>query len=197
MMLRGIKGTYLYACEPGLQKYLMDHLNPEIEETLLQSAAEEVSIIPFVNAVPLYDLKAAAGQFSEPQNVEFTNWVIIPEHNKISEEYFACHVIGDSMNRIIPNGSIALFRKYTSGSREGKIVLVEKENYIDSDFGSCYSVKEYHSNKVVQEDSWTHTGIELRPLSTNKNYESIRIENLDIEQLKVIGTFVSIIDNNN
>lgn len=197
MMLRGIKGTYLYACEPGLQKYLIDHLNPEIEETLLQSAAEEVSIIPFVNAVPLYDLKAAAGQFSEPQNVEFTNWVIIPENIKISEEYFACHVIGDSMNRIIPNGSLALFKRYTGGSREGNVILAELLNFKDSEFGSSYTVKEYHSSKVVQEDSWTHTGIELRPLSTNKNYESIRIENLDVEQLKVIGEFVCNIDNRN
>lgn len=195
MMLRGIKGTYLYACEPGLQKYLKDQLNPEIEEAKLQSTSEEVSIIPFVNAVPLYDLKAAAGQFSEPQNVEFANWVIVPEHIKISEEYFACQVIGDSMNRIIPNGALALFKKYIGGTREGQIVLVELQNFEDSEFGSSYTIKEYHSSKVVQEDSWTHTEIELRPFSTNKNYESVRIENRDDEQLKVIGTFVCKIDN--
>ncbi len=194
MMLRGIKGTYLYACEPGLQKYLKDQLNPEIEETQLQSASEEVSIIPFVNAVPLYDLKAAAGQFSAPQNVEFTNWVIVPKHIKISEEYFACHVIGDSMNRIIPNGALALFKKYIGGTREGQIVLVELQNFEDSEFGSSYTVKEYHSKKNSLNEDWLHKEIELKPMSLKEGFKSIILhDNEDLNQVKVVGVFEGLI----
>ncbi len=197
MMLRGIKGTYLYACEPGLQKYLRDQINSELTQSEEVSDADEGRIIPFVNAVPFYDLKAAAGQFSEPQNVEFSNWLKIPEHIRISEDYFACQVIGESMNRIIPNGSFALFKKYSGGGREGSVVLAELQNYQDSEFGSGYTVKEYHSKKVIHEDSWTHVEIELRPLSTNKNCKSVLIENIDVEELKVIGIFVCKIDNRN
>jgi hypothetical protein len=138
-------------------------------------------------------LKAAAGQFSEHQNVEFTDWVIIPEHIKISEEYFACHVVGDSMNRVIPNGSLALFRKYAGGSREGKIVLVEKENYIDSDFGSCYSVKEYHSVKLTTDEGWKHESIILKPLSTLEKFKDAVLKNDELVSFKVIGVFERII----
>jgi hypothetical protein len=53
------------------------------------------------------------------------------------------------MNKVIPNGSICLFRKYTGGTRNGKIVLVQHTSIQDYDFGSGYTVKEYHSKKAM------------------------------------------------
>ena len=47
------------------------------------------------------------------------------DYSNPENDYFACKIIGESMNRVIPNGSICLFKPYTGGSRNGKIVLVE------------------------------------------------------------------------
>jgi hypothetical protein len=54
------------------------------------------------------------------------------------------------MNRVIPNGSICLFKPYTGGSRNGKIVLVENIDIQDQDFNSAL-IKTYSSEKVVTE----------------------------------------------
>ena len=96
------------------------------------------------------------------------------------------------MNKVIPNGALCLFRKYSGGSRNGQIVLVENTNMHDSDFGSCYTVKEYESKK--DEDGWKHQSIILKPLSTDSSYENIVLEDEDMSTFKVIGTFECVIE---
>jgi hypothetical protein len=82
----------------------------------------------FLNSIPLYDLKVAAGNFSELQTVDDCEWISLPQTYKPSRDLFACKVIG-RVHEIIPNGSICMFRKYSAGSRDGKIVLVEHTIY--------------------------------------------------------------------
>ena len=151
------------------------------------------SVIPFENAIPIYNLKAAAGNFSGLQivneNMHDYDWVELPSRYKSGNDLFACKVEGESMNKIIPNGSTCLFRKYSGGSRDGKIVLVEHTNIQDPDFGSGYTVKEYHSKKRTEGDQWEHLSITLRPLSSNSEYKDIEITGDESVSLKVIGIF--------
>jgi hypothetical protein len=74
------------------------------------------------------------------------------------------------MNRVIPNGSICLFKPYTGGSRNGKIVLVENIDIQDQDFNSAFTIKTYSSEKVVTEKVG-HTSIVLRPNSFDDSYK--------------------------
>ena len=195
ILLRGIKGTYIYVCDPLLKahfesfvpKYKIDRVE---NKTLLKTE----NIKPFENSIPLYSLKVAAGTFGELQQVEDLEWLNIPDKIKPSKELFACKVIGESMNKVIPNGALCLFRKYSGGSRNGQIVLVENTNMHDSDFGSCYTVKEYESIKYKDEDGWKHHSIILRPLSTDSSYENIVLEEDDMTTFKVIGTFECVIE---
>ncbi len=53
------------------------------------------------------------------------------------------------MNKIIGDGEIALFKKYNGGSRNGLLVIVESYHVQDPDFGSCYTFKEYQSEKYI------------------------------------------------
>ncbi len=164
IMLRGIKGTYVYVCDKSLREYFAKHI-------ALYNVPKSVkfvpkgSIVPFENSIPVYDLKAAAGNFSELQivneNINDYDWVELPSRYKSAKDLFACKVEGESMNKIIPNGSICLFRKYSGGSRNGKIVLVEHTSIQDPDFGSGYTVKEYHSKKNIDGDQWNHQSITL------------------------------------
>jgi len=188
VMLRGIKGTYVYACDQNLRKYFAKHIPMfKKHKEIVFLPEEEVS--PFENAVPLYDLKAAAGNFSELQQVTDFKWIALPSAYKASMDLFAFTVVGESMNKVIPNGAVCLFRKYTGGSRDGRIVLVQHQDIQDADFGAGYTVKEYRSRKNVNDDSWTHQSIILKPLSHEIGYETISLAEDDLSTLNVIGVF--------
>lgn len=192
VMLRGIKGTYIYVCNEALREYFKEHIALFGNKKSVKILPKH-DVVPFSNAAPVYDFTAAAGGFSELQIVNLDNnelsWVEIPTNLKNKEELFACIIKGESMNKIIPNGSICLFRKYTGGSRNGKIVLVESLNIQDPDFGAGYSVKEYHSVKNLTVDTWRHNSIVLKPLSNNPEFQDIVLRKDEVNSLKVIGVF--------
>ncbi|QJB35761.1 DUF2075 domain-containing protein [Chitinophaga oryzae] len=192
LMLRGIKGTYVYICDEALREYFTRYI-PSYEEIL---ASTEKKVIPFKNSVPLINLKVAAGGFSEQQ--QFDNEeerYPVPDDLKLSDDHFACQVVGKSMNKLIPNGAVCLFRRYTGGTREGKVVLVSHTSIQDADFGSGYTVKIYHSEKTFHPDgTWKHHRIILKPSSTDKSYKDIVLEDDELSSLQVIGIFEQVLD---
>lgn len=195
IMLRGIKGTYIYVCDPLLKAHFESFVPKyKTDQVGIKTLFKTENIKPFENSIPLYSLKVAAGAFGELQQVEDVEWLNIPEKIKPSKDLFACQVIGESMNKVIPNGALCLFRKYSGGSRNGQIVLVENTNMHDSDFGSCYTVKEYESKKYEDEGGWKHQSIILKPLSTDSSYENMVLEDQDLTTFKVIGTFECVLE---
>jgi DUF2075 family protein/predicted GIY-YIG superfamily endonuclease len=195
ILLRSIHGTYLYACDEHLRNYLKEHL-PFIErkrsgtKRLRLYAAVEVS--PFEDSLPVVDIKAAAGGWSDLQKHEEFQWMkvdgIVPR-----EGQFVCQVVGESMNKIIPNGSWCVFEKYTGGSRDGKIVLVQHQDIQESDFGAGYTVKRYRSEKQVTGELWTHQSIRLEPMSEHETYADIQLNEDELESLVVIGVFKGLV----
>ena len=143
-----------------------------------------------MNLLPFYDLKVAEGSFSEVQSVEEMRWVAMPDGVRPSSDLFVCQVIGESMNKVIPNGAYCLFRKYSGGSRNGQIVLVESTSIQDTDYGSCYTIKEYESKKTEDGEGWKHQSIVLKPLSTVVGYAPIVLEAEELKEFRVIGVFV-------
>ncbi|MEZ4907197.1 MAG: S24 family peptidase [Saprospiraceae bacterium] len=144
------------------------------------------------NPIPLYDFYAAAGTFSELQSD--MNFTLIEGPNSSSNNnYFACKIIGESMNRVIPNGSICLFKEYTGGSRNGKIVLVENRDIQDPDFNSSFTIKTYSSEKIISEDNWEHSSIVLRPNSYDNSYKNIIITDENAETMRIVGEFINIL----
>lgn len=191
IMLRGIKGTFVYACDKDLRDYLMQHI-PMHESAVGKFTKPVVTLVPYVNAVPLYDLQAAAGGFSELQHAEQKNWIAAPQWVTVGESLFACRVIGESMNKIIPDGATCLFRLNPGGSRNGKIVLVECAEGHEDDAGSRYTVKEYESIKIATQEGWHHERIRLKPRSTNPEYITLELSNDDEHRYRVVGEFVCV-----
>ena len=195
IMLRGIKGTYIYVCDTLLKAHFESFVSKyKTDQVGIKTLFKTENIKPFENSIPLYSLKVAAGEFGKIQQVGDVQWLNIPEKIKPSKDLFVCQVIGESMNKVIPNGALCLFRKYSGGSRNGQIVLVENTNMHDSDFGSCYTVKEYESKKYEDEDGWKHQSIILKSLSTDSSYENTVLEDEDMSTFKVIGTFECVIE---
>ncbi|MBC9904148.1 DNA/RNA helicase domain-containing protein [Achromobacter xylosoxidans] len=193
IMLRGIRGTFLYACDDSLRRYLKLHVE-SYKSNVIAFPAPSPPLEPYANAVPLYDLRAAAGGFSALQCVEHENWVAVPEGMPVGENIFACHVVGESMNTVIPDGAICLFRLNPGGTRNGKIVLVECADTQDGDAGSRYTVKEYQSFKVRSEDGAENQQILLKPRSTNPTLRPIELSREDDEhRYRVVGEFLGVI----
>ena len=138
-------------------------------------------------------MRAAAGNFIDWSRVEVSKWITLPAHIKPSKDLFACEVVGESMNRIIPNGSICLFRRYESGSRNGKIVLVQYNRIPAEDLGQGYTVKEYRSTKRITEEQWNHESIILHPLSTDPSFEDIILTEDQSTDLRVLAIFEAVL----
>ena len=192
IMLRGIKGTYLYICDDNLREYFskdIEIFENEVQHKKILLLDEEIE-----NSIPYYDLKIAAGSFGDDQIAGLTKYVELPVDINFSSDYFACKVFGESMNKVIPNGSICLFKKYYGGSRNGEIVLVESSDIQDSDFGSGYTIKEYESLKSIDNTGgWKHSSIRLKPLSDDKSFENINLVEDESVSLNVLGKFIRVL----
>lgn len=188
--------------ENFIYNYLTENNDSDLDKTaikVLSTDNKPFRIIPlnevkqYINCVPLYDISAAAGNFSELQQSSNIEWVELSKQFKHSKDYFVCKVQGESMNKVIPNDSWCLFKKDPGGSRDGKIVLVQHTNIQDSDFGSGYTVKLYQSKKEVTQDNWHHESIILKPQSNNPEFKAIVLIEDDLRELKVEGVFVSVL----
>lgn len=190
ILLRGIEGTYIYVCNPNLRQYLSQFIPVHNEKT---NNENPVIILeePTEYTVPFYDLEIAAGQFSDLQTAGQTKYIELPDLSS-PQDYFVCKVIGESMNRVIPNGSLCLFKKYTGGTRNGLITLVEGSEIFDSETGANYTIKEYSSKKATDDEGWHHEEIILKPLST-QSFEPIILRDEETMNFRVIGVFEKIL----
>jgi SOS-response transcriptional repressor LexA len=145
-------------------------------ERLFAEYVEEREVRRFETHVPLYSLRAAAGSLGEEMAAEAEDWVPAPEGMRLSPELFVAHVVGRSMEPRIPDGSLNLFRLRPAGSRQGKILLIERFGITDET--ARYTVKRYTSVKrQTSEDEWEHERIRLEPL--NPEFEPWEVEPQD------------------
>ncbi|HYW46623.1 MAG TPA: S24 family peptidase [Bryobacteraceae bacterium] len=133
-------------------------------DRLFDEHVEKVPVAPFRTHVPLYSLRAAAGGLGEEMESAAEDWVRAPEGMRLSPDLFVAHVEGHSMEPRIPDGSLNLFRLHPAGSRQGKILLIQRFGVLDET--ARYTVKRYTSIKVsTSEDEWRHERIRLEPLN--------------------------------
>lgn len=64
----------------------------------------------------------------------------------------------------------------------------------DSSFGAGYTVKTYHSEKNVTDETWSHESIILKPSSFDSGFKDIVLKQDEISSLKVIGEFVTTLE---
>jgi SOS-response transcriptional repressor LexA len=133
-------------------------------ERLYDEHVEPREVREFETHLPLYTLRAACGNLGTEMPVEPEDWVPAPEGMRISAEHFVAHAIGDSMEPRIPAGSLNLFKLNPAGSRQGKILLIERFGITDQT--ARYTIKRYTSVKQrLSEEEWQHERIRLEPLN--------------------------------
>tara|TARA_R110002111_G_scaffold16141_6_gene41518 strand:- start:236 stop:3691 length:3456 start_codon:yes stop_codon:yes gene_type:complete len=188
----------------SMYKYLEENPDSKTKQIVKQQAIENKTIqlktditetkIESPHTIPLYNFHAAAGSFSEMQDEKEYNLISVPE-KYATNDYFACKVIGESMNKIIPNNSICIFKKNVVGSRSGKILLIENTDSFDPDFNSAFTVKTYSSEKTVTEEGYKHKSILLKPNSYDDSFKSIIINEENSIDMRIIGEFVQVLEN--
>ena len=218
LMTRGMKGCYVYCTDAPLAAYLRSRLRAEAAIAASDDMGADApaaarapsNVIQLrrvtkeerdagVVAAPVVDLRFAAGSFSDAQALEDNgnDWVALPEWVRPQPSLFVAQVVGESMNRRIPNGAWCLFRANPAGTREGKVVVIQHRSISDPETGGRYTVKVYSSEKMPAEDGgWRHERITLRPDSDRAGFEPIQISLREgdesflviAEMLMVLGT---------
>jgi hypothetical protein len=168
---------------------------------------EADQVHPFENALPLLDLEAAAGGFGEEQplsteldqlaqNPSGATWVTLPVNLKPSKRLFVVKVVGESMNRRIPNGALAVFRAEPQGTRQGKVVLARLNSDMDPEMGGRFTVKVYESTKVDASDgTWNHQEVRLRPDSHDPTFQPIVLnQEGGTPDVAILAEFVQVVD---
>lgn len=148
----------------------------------------------FVHYLPLYSVRAACGYFEISEQPEAEGWVDVSSLPfKPNEDMFIVHAKGDSMLPKIKDGDLCVFERYQGGSREGEIVLSQANEYFN-EYGGKYTIKKYHSEKMVNEEGMeVHSKIELQPLNT-KDFQFIEIPDNAETQYTTIGILKYIIN---
>lgn len=147
------------------------------------------TVRPFVTHLPRYSVAVAAGKFLENQEVEEEGWEEAPSDLRLTKDLFVARIEGRSMEPRIPNGSLCVFRQGVTGSRQGRLVLVEQ---LGGGANDRYTVKRYASEKVEREDgTWSHDRITLVPL--NPEFEAWRLD-LEEEKFRIVAEFVRVLD---
>jgi DUF2075 family protein len=200
LMTRGMKGCYVYCTDPALAQYLRSRLKAATEAVPEPPPQDVAKVVPLrrvtaaeraagMPAVPLLDLRFAAGTFSDFQSLDdgAIDWVAPPDWIRPQPGMFVAQVIGESMNRRIPNGAWCLFRANPGGTRQGKVVVAQHRSIDDPELGGRYTVKVYSSEKVVDDDGgWRHLRVTLRPDSDRPEYRPIELELSDADDPVVI-----------
>ena len=142
--------------------------------------------------VPLYTLRAACGYFENGEVPEEEGWVDASNNGFTPDpkRHFVIHAKGNSMLPKIKDGDLCVFEWYRAGSRNGEIVLTQSSEF-DSDYGGKYTIKKYHSEKVVTEEGWHHSKVELIPL--NKDFDVIELD--EETEYRTIGILKCVLSN--
>jgi SOS-response transcriptional repressor LexA len=142
----------------------------------------------FITHLPLYGMAAAATKFSEDQELadEEEGWVRVPENLKLTREMFVTHIAGRSMEPLIPDGSLCIFRAGAGGSRTGRVLLIEK--FDENDFAARYTVKRYARQGGLAESAERESPIRLEPL--NHEFEAFELTS---DEFRVVAEFVQVL----
>jgi SOS-response transcriptional repressor LexA len=142
-------------------------------------------VLEFRTHLPRYSLRAAAGKFLDNEEIEEEGWVETPEDLRLTPDMFIAQIAGDSMEPLIPDGSLCVFRAGVTGSRVGRLVLAEDRE------ANGFAVKRYNSDKTFSTERWSHNWIRLESLSPKGPSWDL---DPDEEKYRILAEFVRVLD---
>ena len=148
--------------------------------------------------LPFCTLEVAAGGFVPGDAPAPEGWVHVAKYGfsrRLNSGMFVTRVVGHSMDPTIEDGALCVFQHPVVGSRQGRILLVQKRAFSDPETGGHYTVKRYRSTKQVDEAGWRHESIELIPDNPDRTrFPVLRFVPEDDEDLRVIAEFIAVLE---
>jgi Lhr-like helicase len=145
----------------------------------------------FKTCIPVFDLKIAAGSFSEGQSPEPVGWVEVDQKRALNATMFMAQVVGKSMEPKVPDGSWCLFTTQVGGSRYGRDLVVQHRDISDPETGGSYTLKRYgRPPQAVTEGAERAGTVMLNPL--NPAFKPIVIES-DADGIRVIAELLLVV----
>lgn len=138
--------------------------------------------------VPLMSVRAAAGAFTEPEAVEPAGYLNVRTRRTIKPGMFAVAVSGRSMEPLIRDGSICLFRPMEGRDPDDKVVLVQLRDARDPETGGRYTVKRF---KVAGRRDGRISRVRLEPV--NREFDAIVLEEDPMRQLTPIAEYLEVV----
>ena len=192
LLSRGMKGCYVYFMDKDTERFIRSRTEKlPVEEPAKKAPPKVIDLRPYINALPLFDLRVAANpRFNLvdgflPDESNF-GWVHV-QGGPFTKESFLVRIEGDSMEPGIPDGSICLFKKDLGGSRNGKTVLCR----VSEQGGAPVAVvKRYRS---VRQANAEHLGEAEKIIlsSSNPGYDDITLREGD--EVEILGVFERVI----
>jgi len=173
------------------EEILVEDFGRALDRLYLENV--QSNVIEFRTHLPRYSLRAAAGKFLENQEISADGWVEAPADLRLSADMFVAEIAGRSMEPRIPDGSLCVFRYSVTGSRQGRLVLVEN---LETTGNNRYAVKRYESTKSESEPeesntgAWKHARIRLHSL--NPEFPSWDLDPEE-DKYRIIAEFVRVL----
>lgn len=91
--------------------------------------------------IPEHSLEAAAGAYADQQHPDVSGYLEVEGLPGSPRGTFAGRVAGQSMEPLLHDGDVVVFRKLDGKARSGRVYLVERRDEIDEDTHGHYVVK--------------------------------------------------------
>jgi len=136
------------------------------------------------DAVPMFDLRVAAGAFSESHLPEAIGHLRL-KGAAPSASFFAAKIVGDSMNEIAADGAWCLWQHLGTGTTgaaaSGDLLLVRRPDERDPELG------EFTFKQLVENEDGRH----LVPRSSNPTHERIKVS--QNAELAAVARFIAVL----
>lgn len=134
----------------------------ERQEVEIQENNQESFLLPLLN------VSAGKEESDQSQSHEM---VECPSHlSNLKDQLFAIRVIGESMNKIIPNGSTIICAKIDEKPKNGQIVVYRN--------GNDYNLKRFTETENL---------VIFEPISFDDSYETIIYKKTDDIEIEILG----------
>lgn len=154
----------------------------------------EEGVHPSPGFVPVYPLHIAAGAFSNPQiasELAPIGWVDANVRSSASD-YFAAFVKGHSMQPLIADGALCLFRRYTGGTRQGRIFLIQARGLVDNETGESFVIKRYQRQTPARTMQLEEPAV-IHLISENPKFPPMVLVGLEDSEVQTIAEFIRIL----
>lgn len=207
LMTRGMKGCYVWCADQPLADYLRSRILQTRHAKDEPPGPLDAVVLPLrrismperqqgTPAVPVVDLRLAAGGFSDTQTFDehAMAWLDATTLKHRGPDLFVAQVVGESMNLVIPNGSWCLFRLNPGGTRQGKIVVMQHQGFEDEGNGVRLTIKRYRSvKKKGGKDEAENAQVMLLPESDRPEFEPMVFDADDADELRVVAECIQVL----